>query len=125
MTPKREITQLDRSLLDPNKTVEWNVFRQFDVDLDQLLIPGVLWNVRAFYAPQEVLDEIEQWATENYKTIVKAHGFPKMTKAQFKKELPWLVLDHFPSTNKENAAKEELQVYADIPSAPNDSSDMS
>jgi DNA-directed RNA polymerase delta subunit len=117
----REITQLDTSLLDPNKSIGWNMYRQFGIDLDQLMLPGIQWNVRAFYAPQEVQEEFEAWVNKNWRSLSKAEGWAKMTKKEFDKGIGFVFLDVMPSSNKENAAKEELQVYADIPSAPADS----
>lgn len=122
---KREITELDKALLNPNKTVGWNIFYQFGVDLDQILMPGVLWNVSAFYAPEEVQKEFEEWVLENWKTIAKAHDEKHTTKKAFERALQYTFLDIMPSSNKENAAKEQLQVYVDIPSAPTDNTIVS
>lgn len=113
----REITSLNKDLLDPSKTIEWNMFKQYGIDLSDktVLEPGTMWNASAFYAPESIIQELFDWAIENYKTVSKAYDKDiDITPEAFKRDLRYVWLN-MPSSNRDNALKESTVTYADTP----------
>jgi hypothetical protein len=92
---KMECYEIDKTKFDFKKPIEWNIWIQFDIDLEKLKNKV---NVTDFYMPEDIQDELTKLLLKHPKC--KAYN-PKYLYKQF----GWIVLQSYPSSIKQSKLK--------------------
>lgn len=97
-----ECLKFDKDKVDFSKSAVWNVWKQFDIDIETV---EETIKVENHFMPYIVQEELLEYLRSNYKKL----KLYKRTKKNFNRSVPYEVLQYFPAGIKNDAVVKQLE----------------